>query len=84
MRPVSPVVPGADLPEVTFAKDQPEYNQLPAHRTEDGTVLTRWRLDWRERLRVLFRGDLYVWVKTFNRPLQPLLIETERPGISVD
>lgn len=78
-RPASPVVPGLDLPEVVFARCQPEYRPLPAYCTEDGNVLTRWKLTWRERLRVLFRGDLYLWVSTCHRPLQPMLIETEKP-----
>lgn len=81
MNPVSPVIPGVDLPESLFAKDQPEYITLPAYRDADGSVLSRWRLSWRERLRVLVRGDIYVWTQTFNRPLQPILLETERPKL---
>jgi len=81
MKPVSPIIPGADLPEVVYAKDQPEYQPLPAWKSEDGTVLTRWRLTWRERLRLLFTGDLYVFLSTFNKPLQPILIQTERPEV---
>jgi type II secretory pathway component PulM len=78
-RPVSPVIPGLERDEVICAKDQPEYGQLPSLQYADGTVLTRWRLTWRERLLVLLRGDVYLSVLTFNRGLQPVLIEIERP-----
>lgn len=81
MQPVSPVIPGLELPEVVYAKDQPEYNPLPVFKDENGTVVSRWRLTWRERLCVLLRGDVYLTVMTFNRPLQPVRLETEPPGI---
>jgi hypothetical protein len=81
MRPVSPVIPGIELPEVTYAEGQPEYQPLPAHRSPDGTVLTRWKLSFRERLSVLFRGDLYLFVSTYNKPLQPLMLQVEKPGV---
>jgi hypothetical protein len=80
-KPVSPVVPGAKLPEVVYAKDQPAYQPLPAYRAEDGTVLTRWKLSWRERLAVLFTGNLYIWLLTFNQPLQPIQIQVEQPEV---
>lgn len=81
MKPVSPVIPGVELPEITYAKDQPEYQPLPAHRSPDGTVLTRWKLSFRERLSVLLRGDLYLFVSTYNQPLQPLMLQVEKPGV---
>jgi hypothetical protein len=81
MKPISPVIPGIELPETVYAKDQPEYQPLPAHRSPDGTVLTRWKLSWRERLTILFRGDLYLFVSTYNKPLQPLMLQVEKPGV---
>ena len=38
-----------------FAKDQPEYQPLPAFKadTPEGEVVTCWKLSFRERLRVL-------------------------------
>jgi len=82
MQPVTPIVPGHDLPVTNFAETQDEYLTLPAFRQDNGTVLTRWRLTWRERLRVLFNGDIYLYVLTFNRPLQPVMLETEPPKIN--
>lgn len=81
MKPVSPVLPGSDLPETVYAKDQPEYTPLPVFRQEDGTVLSRWRLTWRERLQIAFSGNMYLLVMTFNQPLQPVLLQTEKPKL---
>ena len=77
MIPVSPIIPGHETNEVIYAKDQPEYIPLPALRVDKDCILTRWRLTWRERLRVLWTGDLYLYVLTFGKPLQPL-----KPSVS--
>jgi hypothetical protein len=66
---------------VVFAKDQPEYLPLPAYcdpEDETGTVVSCWRLSWRERLRVLVGGPLWLSCMTFRRSLQPLLPEVGR------
>jgi len=57
---------------VIFAENQPEYLPLPAHKTEDGEVTTCWKLSWKERIRALFIGKMYLKTLTFNKPLQPL------------
>jgi hypothetical protein len=66
---------------VTFAKDQPEYLPLPAYhyRDAEGKILFCWRLPWRDRLRVLCTGLLWHQVLTFNQPLQPQRIITQKP-----
>ncbi len=56
---------------VTLAKDQPEYLPLPAHRAPDGLVVSCWRLGWRERLKLLLTGRLWLLQHTFGDPLQP-------------
>ena len=61
---------------VVYAKDQPEYLPLPAHRSEEGCVSTCWRLSWKERLNLLLHGRLFLSVLTFNKPLQPLKLGT--------
>jgi hypothetical protein len=83
MKPASPVIPDTVMivseryREVVFAKDQPEYNPLPALLEEDGTVHTRWRLSLKERLQVLFSGDIYLALLTFNQPLQPVRLSAK-------
>lgn len=79
MRPVSPVVPGSAAEEVVYARHQPQYLQLPAHRTDDGVATTRWRGSLGERIRFLLRGDVWLTVHTYNRPLQPVKLSTTCP-----
>jgi hypothetical protein len=62
-----------------FAKDQPEYFPLPAFKTEDGRVVSCWKLSILERLYLLLRGRLWFQSKTFNRPLQPQLLTVNTP-----
>ena len=82
MKPSSPIIPGAKLPETIYAKDQPEYQPLPVWKAEGGTTLSRWHLTWRERLIAFFRGDVYLWIETFNKPLQPVSLQVERPEMA--
>lgn len=71
----------AEFPQqnVVYAKDQPEYLPLPAHRTPDGEVTACWRLSWRERLGLLLTGRVYVTNLTFNGPLQPQRVSVSPP-----
>jgi hypothetical protein len=63
-----------EFPEqnVTYAKNQEEYLNLPVYRTEEGRVTTCWQLTFWERIKMLFRGCFYLTMMTFNKPLQPL------------
>ena len=82
MKPVTPVFPGrTDLREIVYAADQPEYQGLPTIRFmgAEARITTRWRLTWRERLRLLWYGDLYLSVLTFKQPLQPIKLEVRPP-----
>jgi hypothetical protein len=81
MTPVIPKQRGVDLPTTAYAANQPQYNPLPSWRLEDGTVITRWRLTWRERIGVLFGGHLWLTVLTFHRKLQPVKITVECPVV---
>jgi hypothetical protein len=72
------------FPEVThvIAKDQPQYNPLPAHRfpgEPEGRIAFCYRLNLRARLHVLFRGTIWHQVLTFNRSLQPQMLGTQKP-----
>lgn len=57
---------------ITYAENQPEYIPLPAHKDEDGEVTTCWRLSFKERVKALVTGKMYLRILTFNSPLQPL------------
>ena len=84
MTPVAEIIPGFVLPDhelIVYAEDQPEYTPLPAWKGPDGLRVTRWKLTWRERLDVLLGGSIWLRILTFDRPLQPVLLETTCPLI---
>jgi hypothetical protein len=84
MKPISPVLPShPEAPEVIYAKDQHEYLPLPAVRDCAGTVITRWKLTWRERFDILFSGSIWLEQLTFGHPLQPQLPSSEEPVLCV-
>ncbi len=74
-----------EFPEQTviIAKDQPEYRPLPAYHYNDtqGRIVCCWKFGLRDRLRVLFTGKVWHHILTFNRPLQPQLIVTDKPDM---
>ncbi len=82
MKPVSPVIPGRNVPEVIFAKHQPEYLPLPAISDPEGQVTTRWELTWREWFQILWGGNVWLQVLTFNHPLRPVKLMTEPPDLT--
>jgi len=86
MKPVSPVIPGAGLKEVFFAKNQPPYLPLPAVQNTDttGTVTTRWHLTWKERAKIFFSGNLWLQILTFHKPPQPVKLTTDCPLVRLD
>jgi len=84
MKPTTPVLPShPEFPEMTLAKDQPEYEPLPVcvirYGNGDISTISRWRFTWRERLRVLFTGTMWLEQLTFGSRLQPQLPHTREP-----
>lgn len=65
---------------VVVAEHQPPYLPLPAYTDEQETV-SLWQLTWRERLRVLFTGRLWLRQMNFGAPLQPQAPTTLSPFI---
>ena len=69
-----------------FAKNQPPYLPLPAHRgpAPEGVITSCWRMSPAERVRVLFMGIIYVREMTYLNPPQPIKLtlnpEWEVPG----
>lgn len=77
-----PIDPGIEeLTFVEYAKDQPEYIPLPARRDENGVVVTCWKLTWRERWQMFWRGKFYLTVLTFNHPIQPIRCGIDKPEV---
>jgi hypothetical protein len=65
---------------VVYAKDQPQYQPLPALklRGEEGEVISCWRMSFKERLKVLFTGRMWVSLLSFNQPLTPSYLSVNR------
>jgi hypothetical protein len=63
---------------VVWAEHQPEYSPLPAY-TDGQETISRWALTWRERLRVLVTGTLWLRQMNFGRALQPVHLGLDSP-----
>jgi len=71
-----------DEQNVVIGAGQAEYLPLYAHKIQgdrQGTTTTRWKLTWRERIKLLFTGELWHQVLTFNLPLQPQMLMVDKP-----
>ncbi len=67
---------------VVIAKNQPQYQTLPAHAVEgdaSGTVICCWQLTDEEKKRVAETGVIWHSSMTFGRAFQPQLLSTECP-----
>lgn len=61
-----------------FGAKQPEYLPLPAEVRGDD-VITCWKLSAEEIEKVCDYGEIWITIKTFGQPLQPLLVTAEKP-----
>ena len=66
---------------MAYGESQDEYLNLPAFKDEKGDVVVCWKLSLRELWRVIRTRKIWLCVKTFNEPLQPLLMTTEKKDI---
>lgn len=68
---------------MVFAKDQPEYQPLPALKLDSpqGEVIACWKMDWKERLKVLITGKVWVNLLSFNKPLTPSYVTVHRKEV---
>lgn len=72
---------------IVFAKDQPQYKPLPAFRNEDpngmGEVISCWNLTFKERLKLLFTGKLWVSLCMFGKPLTPSFMTVNKDDVFI-
>ena len=68
---------------IVFANDQPEYMPLPALKieSEQGEVISCWRLSFKERVKVLFSGKVWLSLMSFNKPLTPSYMSVNRKEV---
>lgn len=67
---------------IVFAEDQPQYQDLPAHRdSEDQSkpVVTCWEMTAEERKEFDKTGKIYLTLLTFGKPLEPIKMEVKNP-----
>jgi hypothetical protein len=78
MKPID--FPGSNT---VFAKDQPEYQPLPAYADSGnrGMVVTCWKMSWKQRWAVLMTGHVWVHQITFKNPLQPQFLDVNPHGV---
>lgn len=68
---------------IVFAKDQPQYQSLPALRLDspEGEVISCWRLTFIERLKVLIFGRVWMSLMMFGQPLTPSRLAVNRKEV---
>jgi hypothetical protein len=68
---------------IIFAKDQPEYQPLPALRIDSpsGEVISCWKMNFKERIKVLFTGRVWLSLMSFNKPLTPSFMSVNRDAV---
>lgn len=75
-----------EFPEhnAVIAKDQPEYNPMPAHidrSTPECMITCCWKLSIPERLELLLTGKLWQQMMSFHQPIQPQLLSVNKPKL---
>ena len=68
-----------------FAKDQPEYKNLPAFLEEGGkgNVISCWKFTLWERIRILFGANLWVNLMMFGKPLIPSFFTIKKSEVLI-
>lgn len=76
MKPIS-------FPEVNviYAKDQPEYNPLPVYKDERGNIVSCWEFSDEEIEEIKKNKCIWLSAMTFNKPLQPLFLTTNKEDL---
>lgn len=70
---------------IVFAKDQPQYRPLPALKLDDdmGTVISCYRMSFRERIKILFTGRVWLSLASFGKPLTPSFMAVNRKEVFI-
>lgn len=68
---------------IVFAKDQPEYQPLPALRIDSptGEVVSCWKLTFKERVKIVFTGRVWLSLMSFNKSLTPSFLAVNRKEV---
>ena len=63
---------------IEIARDQPEYKSIHAWKDDSGTVVMCYKMSFKEKLRALFLGKIWLTRLTFNQDFQPMKISTQK------
>lgn len=64
---------------VVYGKNQEEYQQLPAFKNKEGTVVTCWELSDEALKSINETRRIYLIQHTFNQALQPIRLDVDDP-----
>jgi len=77
MEPINPNLDYISVPlgsrQLVYGEGQPEYSPLPAVRTPDNQVITRWRLTEEERQRIAEGKDIFLTFLSTG-PINPVIL----------
>ena len=64
-----------------YAKHQRQYRPLPVYEDKEqgGRVFHCWQLSFKERIKILFVGKLWIHVLNFGQKLQPIKPMVDNP-----
>lgn len=65
-----------DEQNVVFAT-APAYEPMPAYRSTDNEIITKWKLNVIERIKILFIGTIWLHVQTNGAP-QPVFMTVNK------
>jgi hypothetical protein len=71
---------------ITFANKQTSHIAIPAFKhpfDPRGEVVSCWKMNLWERIKVLFTGRIWVSLLSFNQPLTPSFLTTKRSDIII-
>ena len=67
---------------VDFAKNQEEYNTLPAFADrKNGVVTTCYKLSLKDLIKIIFTRKIWLSLLTFNKPLTPQLLSVNKKDV---
>jgi len=66
-----------------YAKNQPQYGNLPVRKYSDGQCISCWKLSFFERVKVLFQGKIWLNLHSFNKPLTPSYLTVKKKEVII-
>lgn len=72
---------------IEIAKSQDEYETLHALIIDspEGYIVSCWKLSFKERIKILFIGKVWLSLMSFNKPLTPSFMSVNRKDVySID